>query len=233
MARKKIKLQFISNNAVRRSALKKRQRGLIKKLREISILCGVDTCGIVYSPEGGDPEVWPQPEIVRHILTTFYNLPEPERTRKMTNHLAFMEERVATLRDKVVKRDNENDKLEVRAILYESYSGHDFGGLGDYYLWAVGAALDELITKVYARISQMSLPPQTRTEGALGSGMESGVDVGPAVAPAIATPTRIASAEAGPSNQAVRGSEFSVEELCDIWSSDGASEVGDSEDDDD
>jgi SRF-type transcription factor (DNA-binding and dimerisation domain) len=232
MARNKIKLQFISNNALRRSALKKRQRGLLKKVREISILCGVDSCGIVYSSEGGAPEVWPQPEIARRILITFYNLPEPERARKMTNHMVFMEERVATSRDKAVNRDNGNDKLEVRAILYEGFSGHDFSGLGKYYSWAVGEALDELITKVYGRISYMSLPPQARTAGAPGAGMGSGVYVGPAVALAIAAPATLASAEAEPSNQALRGSEFSEEELGDIWSSDGASEDGDSEDDD-
>lgn len=232
MARNKVKLQYISNDALRRSTLRKRRRGLLKKVHEISVLCGVDACGIIYSPEEAAPQVWPQPQDARRMIRTFNNLPEVERTRKMTNHLAFMQDRVATSRDKVVKRENGNTKIEVRAILYEGFSGSDFAGLSPYHMWAVGDALDELIAKVFGRISQMSLPPQAQVGRAVGAGIGRGTAVGPVAAPVVAVPasaSATASEEAGNSTLTMQSGEFPVEEPGD---SDDATEVGDSEDDD-
>ncbi|XP_078182403.1 agamous-like MADS-box protein AGL80 [Carex rostrata] len=119
MARNKIKLQYISNNALRRVTLKKRLSGLLKKVEELSVLCGVDTCGIVYSPGEATPQaVWPQPQDARRILRTFNSMPEVECTRKMNNHLAFMQERVGNLRDKVATRASDDPKLEVSVNPY-------------------------------------------------------------------------------------------------------------------
>ena len=50
MARKKVKLQWIVDNAARKATYKKRVKGLMKKVRDLSILCGVDACVITYSP---------------------------------------------------------------------------------------------------------------------------------------------------------------------------------------
>ncbi|KAJ4811021.1 hypothetical protein LUZ62_023587 [Rhynchospora pubera] len=196
MARSKMKLEYIRNNASRRSTLRKRSRGILKKVEEISVLCGTDACGIIYSPDEDAPQVWPQPLDARRILTEFNNLPELERTRKMTNHLAYMQERLNNLTEKVVKSENANNQVEVRAMLYEGYSGSDFAELSAHEVWAVGNALDELMSKVFEkmRVMSMNLSAQAQTGG--------GVAVGPGAAPAIP--------EVGPSTPAVMGDFVAV-----------------------
>ncbi|KAF3332123.1 agamous-like MADS-box protein AGL80 [Carex littledalei] len=229
MARNKVKLQYISNDALRRATLKKRLPGLLKKVQELHVLCGVDACGIIYSPGEAAPQVWPQPQDARRILRTFNSLPEVERTRKMTNHLAFMQERVGKLRDKVGKRASDDPKLEVSVIVNEGYLGSDFAEVSEYGLWAAGYALDDLITKVFGRMCTVSLAPI----GGTGMG---GVAAGPVAAPAAVAPvvpTAPAFAEAGPSTQATRsgeGSGFSVEEMGDFGcSSDDTEDDSDDE----
>ncbi|XP_039165369.1 agamous-like MADS-box protein AGL82 [Eucalyptus grandis] len=66
MGRGKTPHGLVPNARARRIAYEKRKKGLMKKAREFSVLCGVDTCVVVF-PEaaaaGGDrptaPEVWP------------------------------------------------------------------------------------------------------------------------------------------------------------------------------
>ncbi|KAK3416746.1 hypothetical protein EUGRSUZ_H02508, partial [Eucalyptus grandis] len=66
MGRGKTPRGLVPNARERRIAFEKRKNGLMKKAREFSVLCGVDTCVVVF-PEavaaGGDrptaPEVWP------------------------------------------------------------------------------------------------------------------------------------------------------------------------------
>jgi hypothetical protein len=48
MGRKKLNLQWISKDASRRAMLNKRRQGLIKKTSELSKLCGVRACAMVY-----------------------------------------------------------------------------------------------------------------------------------------------------------------------------------------
>ncbi|KAF3332121.1 Agamous-like MADS-box protein AGL80 [Carex littledalei] len=211
--RKKVKLQYISNDALRRATLRKRSSSLLKKVEELSMLCGVHGCGIIYSPEEAAPQVWPQPQDARRTLLTFNSLHEVERTRKMTNHLAFMQERVGKLRNKV-------------AVLRES---DDFSEVSTDNLWAAGYALDDLISKVFERkCAVISLPPQAPIGVAVGAGIGRGVAVGPVAAPAVVAPgapTTPTIAEAGPSTQAIRGGdggEFFVEQMFDFGSSSDA-----------
>jgi hypothetical protein len=44
MTGKKVKFAFISNVLARKESYRKRKKGIIKKIREIKILCGIPTC---------------------------------------------------------------------------------------------------------------------------------------------------------------------------------------------
>ncbi|KAJ4799044.1 AGAMOUS-like MADS-box protein [Rhynchospora pubera] len=146
---------------------------MLKKVQEISVLCGVDACGIIYSPEEAVSQVWPQTHDAGRILTEFNNLPELERTRKMTNHLAFLQARCATLREKVVKKENDNTKLEARALICEGFGGSDFAELSPNELQVTANTLDNLISNVFGRM--MTLSKQAQNGGVVGAGMERGV----------------------------------------------------------
>lgn len=59
MTRKKVTLAYIANDSARKATFKKRKKGLIKKVSELSTLCGIEACAVIYSPYDTEPEVWP------------------------------------------------------------------------------------------------------------------------------------------------------------------------------
>ncbi|CAN1132515.1 MADS-box transcription factor PHERES 2 [Linum perenne] len=48
MGRKKVQHELISNEVTRKITFKKRKIGLLKKLKELTTLCGVISCGIIF-----------------------------------------------------------------------------------------------------------------------------------------------------------------------------------------
>ncbi|KAJ6434469.1 hypothetical protein OIU84_018060 [Salix udensis] len=56
MTRKKVKLAYITNDSARKATFKKRKKGLMKKVSELSTLCGIEACAIICSPYDAQPE---------------------------------------------------------------------------------------------------------------------------------------------------------------------------------
>lgn len=59
MGRAKLKMELIEKQKSRAQTLKKRKECLTKKLHELSTLCGVPACMIVYDPSTNSSEIWP------------------------------------------------------------------------------------------------------------------------------------------------------------------------------
>jgi hypothetical protein len=47
MTRKKVKLAFIVDDLARKATYKKRKMGIIKKVSELTILCGIPACAVI------------------------------------------------------------------------------------------------------------------------------------------------------------------------------------------
>ncbi|CAD5332769.1 unnamed protein product [Arabidopsis thaliana] len=62
MGMKKVKLSLIANERSRETSFMKRKNGIMKKLYELSTLCGVQACTLIYSPFIPVPESWPSRE---------------------------------------------------------------------------------------------------------------------------------------------------------------------------
>ncbi|KAJ9678054.1 hypothetical protein PVL29_022824 [Vitis rotundifolia] len=66
MARGKLKMELIANEKLRCRTFRNRQKGLKKKLHELSTLCDVEACMIIYCDQNGNgtyssqPDVWPE-----------------------------------------------------------------------------------------------------------------------------------------------------------------------------
>ncbi|GFQ05832.1 mads-box transcription factor pheres 2 [Phtheirospermum japonicum] len=50
-----MKVEFIVNKKSRNTTFKRRKEGLVKKIKELSTLCDVDACMIIYSPDHDAP----------------------------------------------------------------------------------------------------------------------------------------------------------------------------------
>ncbi|KAI4299633.1 hypothetical protein L6164_033070 [Bauhinia variegata] len=122
MTRKKVKLQFIANDSARKSTFKKRKRGLLKKVSELSTLCGVEACAFVYSPYDPEPEIWPSPMEAQRVLTRFIRMPEQEKSKKMVNQEIFLRERVFKTKEHVKKLRKENREKELSLLMYQYLS---------------------------------------------------------------------------------------------------------------
>ena len=123
MARKKFKLQWIMNDTARRTTFKKRGTGLMKKVKELSILCGVEACTIVYSPYDPQPEVWPSPMEAVRVVGEFKSRPESDQTKKGLNQENNTRQRVAKAKDQLVKQQKKNRGMEMENLMYQWLAG--------------------------------------------------------------------------------------------------------------
>jgi len=119
MTRKKVKLAFIVNDATRKATYKKRKNNLLKKVDELSTLCGIEACAIVQGPHEPQPHIWPSPWGVHRVLSKFRTMPELEKNKKMMNHETFMTQRVLKAKEKVEKLRKGNREQEMTMIMFQ------------------------------------------------------------------------------------------------------------------
>ncbi|KAL8513826.1 hypothetical protein ACS0TY_013080 [Phlomoides rotata] len=120
MTRKKITLAYIKNYSDRRVCFKKRKKGLIKKVSELSTLCGVDACAIIYSQFEAEPEVWPSVLGAQRVLARFQKLNTMDRTRKMVNQDTYTRQRIKKAEDQLSRLRNENKRKEMERFMFEN-----------------------------------------------------------------------------------------------------------------
>ena len=153
MARKKIKLQWIVNNGARKSTYKKRVASLIKKARELSILCAVDACLIAYSQYHQQPEVWPSPAEVERVVAAFRSRPESDNSKKVINQEMFTSHRLLKAKDEWVKELKKNKKKEIENLKTQCLGGMLLlQGLEQKYLPDLIWAIDDHLEAVEKRI---------------------------------------------------------------------------------
>lgn len=86
MGRRKIELKLISNRKRRIVTYQKRKKGLEKKAYELSTLCDVKVCLIMYGPNGNtenqtqEPNIWPQnPDFVSSMIQSYQDQVESNK----------------------------------------------------------------------------------------------------------------------------------------------------------
>ncbi|KAK3227243.1 hypothetical protein Dsin_007105 [Dipteronia sinensis] len=124
MTRKKVNISWIVKDSARKVSLKKRTVGLLKKVSELSTLCGVEAFVIIYSPDDSQPVMWPTRPEVQEILTRFNNMPEIERTKKMENQETYLKERVSKLEEQFDQQQKKNMELKVSNLMHNVYEGN-------------------------------------------------------------------------------------------------------------
>ncbi|KAL2333069.1 hypothetical protein Fmac_014282 [Flemingia macrophylla] len=122
MTRKKVKLAFIVNDSARKTTYKKRKKGILKKIEELSILCGIEACAIVYSPFEREPEVWPSDQGVQNVLGKFRSMPEIEQSKKMVNQEGFIGQRILKCNEQLMKLAKDNREMETTIVMFQCLS---------------------------------------------------------------------------------------------------------------
>ncbi|XP_047331919.1 agamous-like MADS-box protein AGL80 [Impatiens glandulifera] len=157
MTRKKVKLAYITNDSARKATFKKRKKGLMKKVSELSTLCGIDACAIIYSPYEAQPDVWPNGPGVQRVLSQFKRMPEMEQSKKMVNQEGFIRQRIVKASEQLKKQHRDNREKEMTEVMYQCLSGNrglqDLG-LGD--LHDLGWLIDQNLKEIYKRMETIN-----------------------------------------------------------------------------
>ncbi|KAL3849602.1 hypothetical protein ACJIZ3_011484 [Penstemon smallii] len=113
----------MSNNLERKISFKKRTKGLTKKVEELSTLCGVDACAIIYSQYENQPVVWPSPEVTTAMLSRYEELPDIEKSKKLVNQESFTRQRIIKMKDQLCRLQKENKRQEMKIFIYKCMVG--------------------------------------------------------------------------------------------------------------
>ncbi|OIV95714.1 hypothetical protein TanjilG_01508 [Lupinus angustifolius] len=191
MTRKKVKLAFIVNDASRKATYKKRKKGLMKKVGELSTLCGIDACAIVYSPYDPQPEVWPSPIGVQRVLAKFRRMPELEQSKKMVNQDSFLRQRILKAKEQVKKQSKDNREKEITQVMFQCLSAgkilpnismvdlNDLAWLIDQNLKDINRRIETLTKKAQSQaqivapvVPDVAAKIEEKEEGCHGNGLD-------------------------------------------------------------
>ncbi|XP_058783783.1 agamous-like MADS-box protein AGL80 [Vicia villosa] len=182
MTRKKVKLAYITNDSKRRGTFNIRKNGLIKKVDEISTLCGIEACAIIFGENDPQPEVWPSPQGVQNVLSRFKRLPELEQNKKMLNQESFLKQRIQKAQEQLNKQKIDNKRKEMTHLMFQCLNaGQIFESVNMGDLNDLSWLIDQNLKHIERRIDETQVKEifENRVENFNGmeQGMVSNVDV--------------------------------------------------------
>ncbi|KZV46180.1 hypothetical protein F511_15190 [Dorcoceras hygrometricum] len=156
MARKKITIAYLSNRSERKASFKKRNKGLMKKVGELSTLCGVDACAITYSEFQLQPEVWPSPPEARRVLERFMEQPDLERNQFMQTQMSLTRQLIEKTRNKLRRQQTENKRKELTIFMFQCIEGNtDIGKLDVRDRVEMNIVIDDVLREITERMEQL------------------------------------------------------------------------------
>lgn len=165
MTRKKVKLVWIASDNARKASFKKRRLGLLKKVSELTTLCGVYAFAVVNGPDDDHPVIWPSLSAAQHLYRRFHSLPEVERQKKMTNQETYLKERTTKAQDLLKKHIKKNQELELDLLMHQLQQGRQIYQLTNAELLGLFWMVEERIRDCRKRIEYHQqvhrLPPPT------------------------------------------------------------------------
>ncbi|XP_030511640.2 agamous-like MADS-box protein AGL80 [Rhodamnia argentea] len=155
MTRKKVTLTYIANDGARKAAFKKRKKGLMKKVSELSTLCGIEACAIIYSRYQAEPEVWPSTLGTRRAIARFKNMSEMDQAKRMVNQQGFIRQRIVKAEEQLKKQLRENREMEICQVMYRALVGQPLQGLTILDLNDLGWMLEKTGKEIEERIKKL------------------------------------------------------------------------------
>ncbi|MED6108538.1 hypothetical protein PIB30_025018 [Stylosanthes scabra] len=97
-------------------------------MAEISTLCGIESCAIIYPENEPEPEVWPSPEKAKEVISKFKEKPRLEQNKRMLNQETLLKKRIQKAEDQLKKQRDENRQKEMSNLMFKFLST---GGISD------------------------------------------------------------------------------------------------------
>lgn len=185
MSRRKVQLTFIANNSDRKASFIKRKKSLLKKTEEISTLCGVQACTIVYGPYEPVPDVWTSEAGVENVVERFRNT--CEHNKKMATQESFLSERIAKGREKVKKHARSNQEKEMTMFMYQCLNS----GRVELHKNMVADDLNVLSSVIENRLRDINIRMETLSVAEMPPILPQMMQPPPALLPVAAAPEHI------------------------------------------
>ncbi|CAN1217088.1 Agamous-like MADS-box protein AGL80 [Linum perenne] len=163
MARKSVRFARIVNETARRQTMQRRQKGLFKKVDEITTLCGVSALCIIY-PSVGEPAkplVWPSNDRqVQELLEEFYSIPEIQRHMRMIDQEQYLKEMIPKTNKMHIKLMEKNNNTETAILMDEVHFGKGLQGMDLHQICNLEWLLKEKINVLNKKRDDVEpLPP--------------------------------------------------------------------------
>ncbi|KAL9257291.1 Agamous-like MADS-box protein AGL80-like protein [Drosera capensis] len=146
--KRKVTLAFIKDRNARRSTYRKRKSGLLKKISEITTLCGVEACAIISSPFDAKPEIWPNSDKALQVIERYRMVPEMEKDKRTFDQEQFLGQRVAKLTKKLDKQLRDSYENELFEVMNRCLAGAPFQNL-------YRSELNDLVWTIDRRIKEI------------------------------------------------------------------------------
>ncbi|GAB2260602.1 hypothetical protein Droror1_Dr00011457 [Drosera rotundifolia] len=163
MTRKKVKLAYIANDSARKATCKKRKKGFLKKMYELTTLCEIKACAIICSPYDAQPEAWPSQTETQQVLSGFKKMQEMEKSKKMVNQEEFLRQRISKTAEELKKIQKENREKEMTQVMYQCLTGKSLQYLDIVDLNDLGWLIDQNLKSIYRRLENLrkeaAMPP--------------------------------------------------------------------------
>ncbi|KAK8700358.1 hypothetical protein V6N13_018755 [Hibiscus sabdariffa] len=161
MARTRVKLAYITNDATRKATYKKRKKGLVKKASELSTLCDVEACVVIYSSAcDSQPEVWPSTVTAHHMLSKFKEMPATEQRNRTVTQESLVRKRRAKVEEQLKRLREKNRRKELTQVMYQNIGGNgntmkkeDLNDLS----WLIDQNLNAIDNRLHMRIESYVL----------------------------------------------------------------------------
>ncbi|TYG76652.1 hypothetical protein ES288_D03G130400v1 [Gossypium darwinii] len=109
MIRKKVQLAYITNDSSRKATYKKINKGLKKKMSELSTICGINACAIMYKGQ--------------QVLSKFRMILEMEQRKNMVNQESFLSQRTVKVVEQLKKHCKDNQEKEMTLVMFNNICG--------------------------------------------------------------------------------------------------------------
>ncbi|KAK3008182.1 hypothetical protein RJ639_014506 [Escallonia herrerae] len=155
MVRSKVNLEYIANDSRGKSCFRKRRRGLIKKVQELSTLCGVDACAILFGENHHDPEVWPTTVEAQQVIADFRRMPHHRRGHRMATQESFTTERITKFEEKHKKLQSDSRQIALNCLMSECLAGRSLDSIDFRDAYDIGWKANSKIGDIARRIAQL------------------------------------------------------------------------------
>ncbi|XP_019093671.1 PREDICTED: agamous-like MADS-box protein AGL80 isoform X2 [Camelina sativa] len=108
---------------MRKATFNKRKKGFVKKIHELSVLCGIEACAVIYNPFNSVPEVWPSNLGVKNVVEKFEMLTVMEQEKKMVNHEGFLKQNISKAMANNKRKMNDNEERMMKEAMFELLGG--------------------------------------------------------------------------------------------------------------